>query len=393
MPQLCEGNVKMGKTVISDTACDLIYISHCALNGKKPDMKRLKTRQPMELYALAEQHAMNSLISFALEGAVIDEAMATWKKYREQTLRRNLLLDAEARHLCKVMDEKGIWHMRLKGSIMKNLYPRMEMRQMSDQDILFDTTRREEMREYMLARGYDPKGHHDTHHDIYHKPPLYNIELHHTLFELHCDMRLVDYYRNVKEERMIPDGDGTCGFHFNDEDFYIYMIAHAYKHYTDHGVGLRSLVDVYVYDNKKPNLDWDYVNRECAKLGMDEYEQTCRSVARKLFRDDAMDTLTDGELELLHYCVASGTHGNEESFIRHELRGVGASGDKVTFVHKLRYLWKRTFPSAKWMRENDRMARKHPKLLVIAWIARIFRGFSKRHTAREFKRVMDTEEV
>ena len=383
----------MGKTVISDNAYDLIYIAFCALNGKKLDVTRLKTKRPIELFQLAEGHSLNSLISFALEGTINQETMLSWKKSREAALRRNLMLDSEGRHLCKVMDEKGIWHMRLKGSILKDLYPRMEMRQMSDQDILFDTTHREEMREYMLARGYDPKGHHDTHHDIYHKPPVYNIELHHTLFELHCDMRLVDYYRNVKEERMIPDGDGTCGFHFSDEDFYIYMVAHAYKHYMDHGVGLRSLVDVYVYDNKKPNLDWDYVDRECAKLGMDEYEQTCRSLARKLFRDDAADTLTDAELEMLHFCLDSGTYGNEAGFIRHELKSVGASTGKVTFGHKLRYLWKRTFPSAKWMRENDRMARKHPKLLVIAWIARIFRGLFKSHTAEEFKRVMDTEEV
>lgn len=383
----------MSNSGILNEALSLMYVCHCALNGEKVDLNALSTIRPRELYQLAEAHSLNALISYAMEGAVPEEMMAYWKKSREQSLRRNILLDAEGRHLCKVMDEKGIWHMRLKGSVLKDLYPRMEMRQMTDQDILFDTTHREEMREYMLGRGYDPKGHHDTHHDIYHKPPVYNIELHHTLFELHCDLRMVDYYRNVKDERMIPDGDGTCGYHFSDEDFYIYMVAHAYKHYTDRGVGLRSLVDVYVYDSKKPNLDWAYIDRECAKLGMDRYEQTCRSAARKLLGQNAPEELTAEELDMVLFCVDSGTHGSEAGFIRQELRSAGAEGTRVTFGHKLRYLWKRTFPSAKWMRENDRMARKHPRLMLFAWIARLFRGLSKKHTARELQTVLNTEEV
>ncbi len=385
----------MGETLVSKDVKDLTYLAFCALNGAKLDIERLKTMNASQIYRLADRHALNSLISFAMEGNIRPEVFVTWKQARERALRHNLLLDMEGRHICSVMDQKGIWHMRLKGSILKDLYPRMEMRQMSDQDILFDTTHREEMRKYMLDRGYDPKGHHDTHHDIYHKDPVYNIELHHTLFELHCDLRLVDYYRNVKQERMIPDNDGTMGFHFSDEDYYIYMVAHAYKHYMDHGVGLRSLVDVYVYDRKKPNLDWDYIHRECVKLGMDGYEQLCRSVAQKLFRDNAPETLTKEEVDLVHFCAESGTHGSEEGFIHHELKNAGSGGKKVTFGQKCKYLWKRLFPSAKWMRENVRMVRNHPWLLPVAWIVRLFRGIFKRggHTTKEFRYVMNTEEV
>ena len=212
----------MSNTKLSGTSLDLLYLVYCALNDAEMDIERLKAMNPSEIYQLAERHSLNALISFAMEKAESEQVRTTWKRTREKALRRNLLLDMEGKHLCQVMDSMGIWHMRLKGSVLKDLYPHMAMRQMTDQDILFDTTHREQMREYMLARGYDPKGHHDTHHDIYHKPPVYNIELHHTLFEMHCDVRMVDYYRNVKEERLIPDGDGTCGFHFSDEDYYIY---------------------------------------------------------------------------------------------------------------------------------------------------------------------------
>lgn len=382
----------MSQISINPNALDLMYLAHCALNGQKPLADRLRNMHPKELYLMGDMHSLNALISFAMEGNMPAAACASWINARETSLRRNILLDKEGSVICKTMDEKGIWYMRLKGSILKDLYPKMEMRQMTDQDILFDTTRRAEMREFMLARGYDPKGHSDTHHDIYHKDPMYNFELHHTLFELHCDLRMVDYYRDVKEERMIPNNDGTMGFHFSDEDFYIYMVAHAYKHYTDRGVGLRSLVDVYVFDSNKPNLDWDYVERECRKLGIDVYERTCRQAARKLLGDNAPQTLTEDEVEMVRFCTIAGTHGNEEAFISHELQ---SSGGKVTFGQKVKYIWKRLFPSPKWMRENERLVRRHPWLLPVGWIVRLFRGIFKKggHTTNELRYVMGTEEV
>lgn len=373
----------------------LIYMTHCALHGKKAQPQRLEGLDLEVLFRLAQSHSMEAMASYALEGVVEPDVWAVWKEARERALRRNLLLTIERQQLCAAMDKMGIWYVPLKGSVLKDLYPRMEMRQMTDQDILFDTTRREEMRKFMLGRGYEPKGHHDTHHDIYHKDPVYNMELHHTLFELHCDVRMVDYYQDVKS-RMIPDGPGTCGHHFSDEDHYIYMTAHAFKHYSDHGVGLRSFVDVYVYEQKKgAAMDWAYIEAECEKLGMAEYERRCRTIARKLFAGEVPEKLDQQEKEMLRFCVASGTHGSEHGFIEHELRQLQDSDGKVTAGAKFRYLWKRLFPSVEWMKQKDRRLREHPWLIPFAWVARLFRGLFKKggHTAKELRYVMDTEDV
>jgi hypothetical protein len=372
-----------------------IYLAHCALHGKKAEPERLEGMDLGELFLLAKSHSMEAMAAAALEGVAAPEVWAVWKEARERALRRNLLLTIERQQICAAMERMGIWYVPLKGSVLKDLYPRMEMRQMTDQDILFDTTRREEMREYMLARGYDPKGHHDTHHDIYHKDPVYNMELHHTLFELHCDLRMVEYYKDVKS-RLIQDKPGSFGYHFSDEDHYIYMTAHAFKHYSDHGVGLRSFVDVYVYEQKKgTSMDWAYIEAECEKLGMAEYERTCRTIARKLLAGETVGELTMEELEMLRFCTASGTHGTEQGFIGHELRKIQSSGGKVTFGSKVRYLWKRLFPSVEWMKKKDRRLREHPWLIPFAWIARLFRGVFRKggHTAKELRYVMDTEDV
>lgn len=384
----------MEKTLIPRSAWGAIYLTHCALHGKKADAEKLETFDLDEVFAFVKRHSMVAMAAWALEGALPAEKLAHWKTARERALRRNILLDTERRHLCGVMEQRGIWYVPLKGSVMKDLYPRMEMRQMTDQDILFDTTHRGEMREYMLSRGYEPKGHDDTHHDIYHKAPVYNIELHHTLFERNCDLRMVEYYQDVKS-RMIPDAPGSFGHHFSDEDFYIYMVAHAFKHYSDHGVGLRSFVDVYVYERKKPDLDRDYIERECEKLGMAEYERQCREMSRKLFSAEEPGQLTDEEEAMLKFCCESGTHGSEGGFINHELKQIQNCGEKITLRTKLRYLRRRLFPSAQWMKQKDKRLRKHPWLLPFAWISRLFRGVFRKgkHTVKELHYVMDAEEV
>lgn len=44
------------------------------------------------------------------------------------------------------MEQRGIWYLPLKGIILKEFYPSVGMRQMSDNDILFDEAFAEQVR-------------------------------------------------------------------------------------------------------------------------------------------------------------------------------------------------------------------------------------------------------
>lgn len=81
------------------------------------------------------------------------------------------------------------------------------------------------------------------------------------------DERWVEYYSDIKD-RLIPDRtDDRCyGYHMSDEDFYIYITSHAYKHYSGSGTGLRTLMDFYAYLNAKGDtFNLDYIRTECKK--------------------------------------------------------------------------------------------------------------------------------
>lgn len=369
----------------------LLYLTRCALRGEDAQMPEGVDME--RLLALAKDQSMNALAAHPLRKALEAEAFLPWKKSMEKAMRKNILLDAERRSLCAEMEKRGIWYMCLKGSVLKDLYPTMDMRQMSDQDILYDEKRREEVRELFLARGYrQEEGKEDSHHDTYHKEPVYNIEMHHTLIEEGDDILMAKYYRDIKT-RLIQDRPDGFAYHFTDEDFYVYMTAHAYRHYVERGIGIRALADIYVYDSKKPDLDWTYIEAECARLGMKDYEAVSRSLSRKLFADDAVPELTPQERDLLIYSFDAGTHGSEAGFINHELKQMGKGG-RISFWTKVRFLFRRLFPSLEWMMQKNKKLRKHPWMIPFAWIGRLFRGAFRRrdHTVKELRYIMDTEE-
>ncbi len=58
--------------------------------------------------------------------------------------------------------------------------------------------------------------------------------MHRELFDISFDKRIHDYYTDMKS-RLIKDAGNNYGYHFIPEDFYMYMTAHEYKHYSSEG--------------------------------------------------------------------------------------------------------------------------------------------------------------
>ena len=76
------------------------------------------------------------------------------------------------------MDSEHIWYLPLKGIILKDYYPSVGMRQMSDNDILFDADAWERVEKHMLSEGYETESVGKGNHDVYQKAPVYNFEMH-----------------------------------------------------------------------------------------------------------------------------------------------------------------------------------------------------------------------
>ena len=316
----------MDKHDYKQNAFYLIYLIRCVLNGRTPSRDKLDKMDLSQLYKVAEAHSLTAIASYALASAgVCDKA---FEESQNMSIRRSILFDAERASVCEDLEEQGIWYMPLKGAILKDIYPRLGMRQMADNDILFDMERREDVRNIMAEHGFELKAERDV-VDEYQKEPIYNFEMHGELFMEYQVGAMADYYRSIKS-RIIKDADNGYGYHLSDEDFYLFMVAHEYKHFTLGGTGIRSLVDVYVYINRYgKTLDWEYIAGELEKIGIRDYEKRTRELAMKLFEGVR---LSDDEKTLLDSFIISGTYGSIENKVN---RGVKENGGKLSA--KLRY--------------------------------------------------------
>ncbi|MBQ9745483.1 MAG: nucleotidyltransferase family protein [Clostridia bacterium] len=356
-------------------AYDMLYLSACAINGVRPDAARCDEMELEKVYKISARHSLAAVTAMALSssGVAIPQ---DWSAEKEKALRKNILFDAERAAILRFMEENGIWYMPLKGVIIKDMYPKMGMRQMADNDILYDAKHQNVLMEFMAARGYDVASVGKGAHDTYYKAPIYNFEMHTKLFAESKELFFA-YYENVKE-RLIPVEGKSFAYRFSDEDYYIYVTAHEYKHFSARGTGLRSLLDRYVYLSKKKELDICYIEKECEKLGIAQFERESRALCLRVFSSTELPVLSESEEAMLSEYLFSGTYGTLEKLYKNKISEAG--GGKVDKKAKRRYIWQRIFPPMSFYKDYSPTAYKYKILIPFVWFKRILRAIFKRRT-------------
>lgn len=360
---------------------DLLYLLNCALNNHKPDFARVSKMDLTEIFSLAQSHNIAACASFALDNIGLDkESMLPWEQVQIMSIRRSILLDMERNKIYSYMNNNSIWHISLKGIVMQSYYPQFGMREMCDNDILYDSSYQKQMYDFMISCGYQAEIYQRSNHDEYVKPPMYNFELHNTLFMRSENEILFEYYSDIMDKLKPIDGKKyeLC---FSNEDFYIYNTAHAYKHYVSEGTGLRILADCYVYLLKQSNvLDFDYIESECENLGIADYERNCRSLSQKLFSPDSeilMDkiNLTKAEQELIDNLINSGTYGKPDLGIEKVLNGIAEDNGNIKSV-KIKYYFRRIFVPLEFIKDIYPFFYRHKILIPCLWVYRIVRAIT-----------------
>ncbi len=352
-----------------NAACDMLRLCVFALTGRGGETVDTGAASLAGVYKISAYNALASLVSEGIDKLGIEKTeenapvLGAFAQARAMAVRKNILLDTEREVILSHLEEKGIWYMPLKGAILKDMYPKLGLRQMSDNDILFDGAFREYIRDYFISQGYTAEHYDVDFHDVYQKAPIFNYEMH---VELYGEKRpiLRKYYENVKS-RLIKDEDNEFGYHFTDEDFYIYLVLHAYKHFAfSESIGARHLVDLYVYLDKKPNLDFGYIENELNKLGVWKFDCDCRELVNEIFdnvehfdiyklSDEMRNTLQAFMLNMFNISIA----GRVENGIRKK--------------GKFGYLMSRIFPGVEYMKKyKPFFARWY--LLPFGWIYRAF---------------------
>ena len=372
---------------INDSFYTFLYLLMCGVEGKPPSSELLREMNMEDVYQISVYHTLSAMTYMVLEKGqdILErEVFKNWKKEKDKAIRKNILLDRERERIFAFMEEQGIWHMPLKGIILKEMYPAFGMRQMADNDILYDSNFQKPLCIWMKEQGYKVISCGRGNHDVYEKKPVYNYEMHTALYGGEHNPVWITYYENIKE-KLIADKKKKYSFHFTDEDFYIYIITHIYKHFAGSGTGIRSLLDVYIYlQAKEAIMNWDYINEELKKVQVSDFEGKVRHLSQKVFSKE-LQKLTKKEEELLKYFLYSGTYGTLENHVQHRL-------DQFE-TDKKGYIIKRLVPDEEFYKNYVPFVYEHKWSRPFFIIFRLVRGLFRkdRRIMKEIKALKKAE--
>ncbi len=311
------------------------------------------------IYKISTFHSVTNIIAEGLKKHNIPLSNE-FSKFIKLSQYKYLTQSLEKELISNKLDEEKIPYLFLKGSILNKYYPLESLREMADIDMLVRKDSIKKVNKIMIEEGYqlEQKG---ACHNVFLKKPFISFEVHKILFEK--ELKLSDYNKDVWN-RAIKKDSNREEYILTNEEFYIYNVIHAAKHFRIHGTGVKMLADIYLYI-KNEKLDFEYINMELKKYNLVEFSNIIMSLANNLFDGNK---LNEDEINILKYLMISGTYGVIENFDLIEIANI-KKGSYATNKNKV--LLFKIFPPFRLMVIKYPILQKCPILLPFFYIVRL----------------------
>lgn len=317
-----------------------------------------------EVYSYAVEQDVTYIVASALSklGLLSGESKAIFFNEQLGSVFRNEQFLHDMEFITSVLENNQIAYIPLKGAIIKQYYPRPEMRTSCDIDVLIHEADLQNALEKLYAAGcvYVSECSHDV---MLSTPAGTYLELHFTLneYEFSAD----EILKNAWDYASVTC---DCRYDFSAEFFIFYHIAHIARHVYTGGCGIRPFVDLkIILDNFE--FDNSKLTDLLEKAGLTTFYDTAKRLAKMWFEGYESTELA---LTLENYILQSGIYGNVENKIAviNEKNG-----------NKAKYIMSIIFPSLKSLKKKYTILNKAPFLLpfvhVYRWFASFFKGSYK----------------
>lgn len=333
------------------------------------------------LVKLAGYHQVQNLIAEVISES--DEVPDSVLKYLSEMQALLVIKDAnqesEATQLMKLFEQNKIPVVMLKGWLMKKLYPRTDMRTMADTDIFIRQSDERKIHDIIKSQGYSVVSFGGKKDNVYRKEPFIILEMHKNLFMFEDSWNV---FFNSEESTMCIWNrvKKISGYEYiyrmDDELFFVYMIAHIAKHLLDDGgIGLRAILDVWLFMNKTQNLNFDVAFRDLEKLGLTDFAHNIIKLTEYWFEHKECDNTIQ---EFGDYILKCGVYGNSK-FLVATKEGIMTSDNPSQF----KYVLRRAFPTVGEMKVRFPQLNKRIWLLPFLYIKRLW--YSIRHRTDSVK--------
>lgn len=319
-----------------------------------------------KLVKIADRHRVDSLLYHVMHKIPSDKQPSgnladNIRKKAIRTAAIDIKQRIEKNELMRLFEARKLFCMPVKGSDTKAYYLKSEWRTMGDMDILYKAEQHKEVKNLLRENGYtDFKS--GLKHDSYLKKPFITVEMHR---ELVAANTIAESYYSDIWERACPREGYNYVFEMSLEEQYIYTMVHLMEHFKSGGVGIRFIMDVYVFGKQK-ELDRKYVKNKFKELGISKFAFYIEELARKWFgnQEIADDVDSEGILsELETFIMTNGVFGLSSHAQDVAIEREGRKG----------YFIRMVFPNYNSMMTLYPWLKGKRFLMPAAWIIRIVR--------------------
>lgn len=369
----------------------LLELLRCGVNDTVPREKPEEVSWEA-VYAVAKRHSVSALAFYALRTRKDELPAALAEKWEEQNamlLAKYVNQEHELSQLCSMFDQEQIPYMPLKGSCIRDLYPEPYLREMSDIDILVPEKDLAAAGEILERLGYRREA--VTSHNIeLLKKPYMCLELHRNLVPV--ESVYFDYYS--EPWRFAKNSDKPFHYEMTKEDYYVYMLAHTAKHYFGSGTGIRSVLDVFLFNRAyRTELDLDYVAAQLEELKLIDFSEQIEALTELWFSvNPQCNRISCDTAEMQCYILNSATYGTAKNYDQNIVRGYISEGKSLRGAKLAMYMHMVFLPLGE-MRGMYPILKKAPVLLPFYWVIRWFRILIRKPSSitAQYRRISEIE--
>ncbi len=339
---------------------NLIELIKSSLEGKAPCVD--SGLDLGSVYEFSQKMQITPLIYYAVE-KIPNAFESVWgKKFLKSSINYSYICQNQIvaeNIITNRFREENIDYLILKGARLRYYYPSIEMRLMSDADILIKPKQYKKIKKIMRSLGYLELTESD--HEYIWRNNNTNVELHKRLIPSYNK----DYYAYFGDGWRLAkkESEDTSAYVMTNEDNLIYLFVHYAKHYRDAGVGIKHVIDLYVYLNKHKDLDFNYIENELKKLQLADFWHNTKRLIDVWFDDKECDEIS---AFMTHKIFSGSVYGTNEAHILSE----GVKTSKTTSNVKSKSIIRSVFPSYKYMKQKHKYLKILPFMLPIAWLCR-----------------------
>ncbi|MCH5171988.1 MAG: nucleotidyltransferase family protein [Erysipelotrichales bacterium] len=307
------------------------------------------------IHQLYNVYHLDYLKKYYLSGIVI-------KQYQEDIVEE----------IKNIFNENGIDFIFLKGSFIKKFYPDYFLRLMGDIDVLVREADLKKASELLSnhkfecekpLESYNFKKLEESCHHIEFKRNNIIVELHRKLFDVKSSW--TSYFENAWDHAIKQDNHE---YEFEPVFFYLFQIGHLNKHMHLFGAGIRPYIDFY-YILKEYPVDINKLMVEAKDLKLDKFFNSILNVVDYLFDFAPYEYVKMEYLnEYITNIIEAGVHG----YSSNNKDNVYANRMAIEKKSKFKFYLQLLFPNRKIMKGYYPYLKKHPILLPIARVQRVF---------------------